>query len=135
MTSAVPRVLLDTSVLIEPPAAGFASLAQQSAVSAVAVAELEYGVGAALDPMEQHLRRERLQRVLSELDVLPFDRAAAAAYGLLTNLVRAAGRNPRPRRIDLMIAASAVRHELPLATRNADDLRHLERALVVIAVS
>lgn len=133
--SAVTRALLDTSVVISPPAAGFASISELVAVSSVTLAELEYGVDATTDPLERRKRRERLEAVARTLEVLPFDQAAAKSYGLLANLVRSAGRDPRPRRLDLLIAATAERHGLPLATRNAGDFRHLERALRILDVS
>ena len=128
------RVLLDTSVIIDPPVRGTASFADEVSVSAVTVGELHYGVGASTDPVEQLHRRQRLQLVLDTYDVLPFDADVAESYGLLANVVRQAGRNPRPRRMDLLIAATAVRHGLALATRNAADLRHLERVLTVVEV-
>ncbi|MGH3939792.1 MAG: type II toxin-antitoxin system VapC family toxin [Pseudonocardiaceae bacterium] len=129
------RVLLDTSVIIDPPSQGTASFADVVSVSAVTVGELHYGVGASADPVEQLYRRQRLQLVLDTSDVLPFDADVAESYGLLANVVRQAGRNPRPRRMDLLIAATAVRHRFALATRNAADLRHLERVLTVINVT
>ncbi|MGH3697081.1 MAG: type II toxin-antitoxin system VapC family toxin [Pseudonocardiaceae bacterium] len=128
------RVLLDTSVIIEPPPRGTASFADVVSVSAVTVGELHYGVGASLDPIEQLRRRQRLGLVLDTYDVLPFDAPVAEFYGLLANVVRQAGRDPRPRRLDLMIAATAVRHGFSLATRNGADLRHLEQVLTVINV-
>jgi predicted nucleic acid-binding protein len=128
------RVLLDTSVIIDPPAQGIASFADEVSVSAVAVAELYYGVGASTDPVQQLHRRQRLQLVLDLYDVLPFDAEVAEFYGLLANIVRQSGRNPPPRRMDLLIAATALRHGYPLATRNGADLRHLERVLTVIDV-
>lgn len=132
--SSTRRVLLDTSVVITPPIAGLASVADVVAVSAISVAELEYGVGAAADPVERHRRRRRLQLVIDALEVIPFDIAAAESYGLLANLVRAAGRDPRPRRLDMLIAATAERHGLSLATRNAADFRHLARVVDVLEV-
>ncbi|MGH3822253.1 MAG: type II toxin-antitoxin system VapC family toxin [Pseudonocardiaceae bacterium] len=128
------RVLLDTSVIIDPPPQGTASFADVVSVSAVTVGELHYGVGASPDPIEQLHRRQRLRLVLDTYDVLPFDAAVAEFYGLLANVVRQSGRDPRPRRLDLMIAATAVRHGFSLATRNGADLRHLERVLAVIDV-
>ena len=74
-------------------------------VSAVTLGELHYSVGAALDPVEQLHRRHRLALLLSTYDVVPFDAEAAESYGLLATIAGRAGRNPRPRRIDLMIAA------------------------------
>ncbi len=135
MTGSTERtVLLDTSVIIDPPPEGTASFANLVSVSAVTVGELHYGVGASTDPIEQLYRRQRLRLVLDTYDVLPFDAAVAECYGLLANVVRQAGRNPRPRRMNLLIAATAVRYGFVLATRNAADLRHLERVLTVIEV-
>jgi predicted nucleic acid-binding protein len=128
------RALLDTSIIIDPPAQGTASFADEVSVSAVTVAELHYGVGVSSDPIQQLRRRQRLQLVLDTYDVLPFDAETAEFYGLLANVVRQAGRNPRPRRMDLLIAATAVRHGFSLATRNASDLRHLNRVVTVIDV-
>jgi hypothetical protein len=128
------KTLLDTSVIIDPPEQGMARFADEVSVSAITVAELHYGVGASADPVQQLRRRQRLQLVLDTYDVLPFDADVAEFDGLLANVVRQAGRNPRPRRMDLLIAATAVRHGFSLATRNGADLRHLERVLAVIDV-
>jgi toxin FitB len=128
------RVLLDTSVLIDPPLRGTASFADLVSVSAVTVGELHYGVGASMDPVEQLHRRQRLRLVLDTYEVLPFDAEVAEFYGLLANGVRQAGRNPPPRRMDLLIAATAVRYGLSLATRNGADLRHLERVVTGVDV-
>jgi predicted nucleic acid-binding protein len=129
------RVLIDTSVVIDLPSGGTASFADAVSVSAISVAELNYGLGATVDPVEQHHRKTRLRLVTDIYDVLPFDVESAEVYGLMANLVRRAGRNPRPRRIDLLIAATAVRHGLSLATRNAADFRHLDRVLSVVPVN
>ena len=102
--------------MIAPPLSGLASTANFVAVSAITVAELEYG--AAADTVERQRRRRREQLVADTFDVIPFDVAAAQSYGLLANLVRAAGRGPRLRRLDLLIAATAERHGLSLATHN-----------------
>lgn len=135
MSEPARRVLIDTSVIIDPPTGGPVFFAETVRVSSISVAELHYGVGATVDPVEQHHRKSRLRLVTDTYDVLPFDVQEAEIYGLLSNLVRRAGRNPRPRRIDLLIAATAVRHGLSLATRNAADFRHLERVLTVVPVS
>jgi toxin FitB len=128
------RVLLDTSVVITPPTAGLASIADYVAVSAVTVAELEHGVGASGNAEERQRRRRRLGVIVEAMEVIPLDIAVAGSYGLLANMVRAAGRNPRPRRLDLLIAATAERHGLSLATRNVDDFRVLDRVVHVIEV-
>jgi toxin FitB len=128
------QVLLDTSVVINPPTDGFRDLADSVAISAISVAELQYGVEASVDPVERQRRRRRLQVVVEAMEVIAFDERTAESYGVLANLVRAGGRDPRPRRLDLLVAATAERHGLALATRNARDFRHLERVLEVIEV-
>jgi predicted nucleic acid-binding protein len=65
---------------------------------------------------------------------LPFDGAAAARYGTLVALALEANRDPRPRRMDLMIAAIASSRDLPLYTRNKDDFRGLADIVEIIAV-
>ncbi len=56
------------------------------------------------------------------------DAAVAEAYLVVATALRADGRSPRPRAFDLLIAATALAHELPLFTRDFEDvitLRHL----------
>lgn len=118
------RLLLDTSVLI---AADAIPEDAEVAVASVTFAELAYGVRAAADPVQQALRHARLARLSEELGPgLPFDDAAATAYGLLAGLVLAAGRNPRTRALDLMIAATAYANQAAMLTRNPDDFKGLE---------
>lgn len=137
MTTAPPRrALLDTSILIDPPTAPqLGQHADELAVSVITIAELQYGITAAADPLEQTRRRQRIHAVLDQFDVLPFDISTAEYYGALATLVRQHGRNPRPRRMDLQIAATAARHDLKLLTRNGDDFTGLETAITVIDLS
>lgn len=126
------RALLDTSVVIDFPAAKVSEVADEVAVSAVTIGELQYGVTAAADPLAQMYRRRRVQATLDLFEVLPFDVATAEYYGALATLVRQQGRNPRPRRMDLQIAATAARHGVVLLTRNGSDFTGLESALTVV---
>ncbi|MGC5410073.1 type II toxin-antitoxin system VapC family toxin, partial [Streptomyces sp. DT225] len=71
---------------------------------------------------------------VADFEPLPFDGEAAARYGSLVSMTLAAGRDPRPRRMDLMIAAIASAGELPLFTRNAGDFKGLEGVLTVVPV-
>ena len=123
---------MDTSVVTDFPAERVAEVADEVAVSAVTVAELHYGVSAAADPLTQMYRRRRVQAILDRFDVLSFDVTTAEYYGALAALVRQGGRNPRPRRRHLQIAATAARHGLTLLTRNGNDFTGLESALTVI---
>ena len=69
-----------------------------------------------------------------ELLPLPFDAEAATRYGTLVALTLEAKRDPKPRRLDLMIAAIASARGLPLYTRNEADFKGLEDMLEVVAV-
>lgn len=132
--SSTGRILLDTSVIIDLERVDLGDHAgAQGAVSAVTVAELAYGADTP-DPIERLARAERYHAILNHFDVLAFDLASAKLYGVLASLVRQHGRNPRPRRIDLQIAATAAAHELPLLTRNAGDFAGLERVVEVVPV-
>lgn len=129
------RALLDTSVLIDFPAERVASLVDEVAVAAVSIGELQYGVTAAADPLTQMHRRQRVQAILDRFEVLSFDVTTAEYYGALATLVRQHGRDPRPRRLDLQIAATAARHGLMLLTRNAGDFTGLEPAVAAVDLS
>jgi predicted nucleic acid-binding protein len=54
-----------------------------------------------------------VQRAESEFDPVPFDAEAARVYGRVTAAVVSAGRKPRWRIADLMIAATAIAENLP----------------------
>ena len=127
--------LVDTSVVIDLERIERAQLPDQLTISAVTLAELAAGPHATTDRAERARRQDRLQRVEATFDALPFDAAAARAFGRLYAAVAAAGRKARGRRaLDLLIAATAVAAELPLYTRNPDDFRELTPVVDVEAV-
>jgi hypothetical protein len=129
------RGLIDTSVVIDLEYLDDDALPSELAVSALTFAELAAGPHASDDPAERARRQDRLQRAEVVLDPLPFDAAAARAYGRVYAAVAAAGRRARgPRAVDLLIAATALANDLPLFTRNADDFRHLDGLIDVIAI-
>jgi predicted nucleic acid-binding protein len=98
------------------------------------MAELQQGVAMAKDAAVRAARMEKLGAAVADFDPLPFNGDAAARYGTLVALAIASGRDPRPRRMDLMIAAIASVQGLPLFTRNADDFKGLGSSLTVVAV-
>jgi predicted nucleic acid-binding protein len=109
-------------------------LAGELSVSAVTVAELHYGVLVANDDA---IRAERLRRLTSLqrlFDPLPVDEVVAASYGQLAAALVRSGRSPRPRAMDILIAATAHAHGAVLYTRNASDLVGLEGLIDVVAV-
>lgn len=126
--------LLDTCVVIDLPQLAEEALPVAGAISAVSLAELSAGLHTTKDPDERARRMARLQRIEASMAPLPFDTEAARQYGLLVALTLAYGRNPRPRKMDLMIAATAAANGLPLFTGNVADFEGLEGALEVIPV-
>lgn len=126
------RGLLDTSVVIDLGTIDPEQLPERISVSALTMAELAAGPHATNDPAERARRQDRLQRAESTFDPLPFDADAARAYGRIYVSVIAAGRKARGRRaVDLLIAATALAHDLTLYTRNPDDFAHLDDVRVV----
>lgn len=122
----VVRGLLDTSVVIALERLAAENLPEEPAISALTLAELTAGPLATDDEQERARRQDRLQRVEALLDPIPFDAAAARAYGRIYAATRGADRKPRgARAVDLMIAAVALAGDLPLFTRNPDDFDHL----------
>lgn len=134
VVNAGSRLLFDTSAVIAPPAHDELPPGSEVAVSAITLAELSAGVHATTDPRERAVRLVRLQRVESSLQTLQFTAQAARMYGQLNAMVLDAGRNPRPRRMDLLIASVAAVHRLPLVTRNGADFTGLDPLLQVIAI-
>lgn len=86
--------------------------------------------------MERARRQDRLQRVESTFDPLPFDAPCARAYGRIYAAVSARGRKARgARAVDLLIAAVALANELPLYTRDPEDFAGLDGLVTVVAVA
>jgi predicted nucleic acid-binding protein len=91
------------------------------------------------DDYDEHAERARrldvLQRAENEFDPVPFDAEAARIYGRVTAAVIAAGRKPRRRVTDLMIASIAIAEDLPLFTTNPGDFSGLDQLLNVVPVT
>jgi predicted nucleic acid-binding protein len=125
------RAVLDTSVVI---ATGIGPLPGELAISSATLAELHFGVLVADDPAVRAERLRRLSVLQRRFDPLPVDDAVASSYGALAAAVVAAGRQPRARVMDLLIAATAHAHAAKLYTRNAEDLAGLADLVEIIAV-
>jgi toxin FitB len=106
-----PSGVLDTCAYIDLALISPVDLPDVPEITAITLAELHQGVAMARDVV-----------------------ARAARYGTLVALALSAGRDPRPRKLDLMIAAIASSRGLPLYTRNPADFRGLGTALQVCAV-
>jgi hypothetical protein len=134
MTERVQRGMLDTCATIDLPTLDPARLPVEVAIPAIVLAELAQGVAMTKDPEQIMIRSQRLADIEATFAAIPFDREAARRYGTLIALTIAANRDPRPRRIDLMIAATAAAHQLPLYTRNPDDFKGLTNTVTIIAI-
>jgi predicted nucleic acid-binding protein len=126
------HALLDTCVLIDLERTELGVYEDAVLVaSAISVGELAFGVDTGSDP---EVRQVRLRKVMASMEIIPFGVEEAKLYGVLATLVRAIGRNPRPRRLDLQIAATAAATRVPLLTHNADDFRGIDRLVDVVPV-
>ena len=134
MTDRHESGVLDTSAYIDLGLLDPAALPVTPELTAITMAELHQGVAMAKDAASRAARTEKLAAGIVEFEPLPFDGPAAARYGTLVALTVGVNRNPKPRRLDLMIAAIASAHGLPLYTRNAKDLVGLADMLHVVEV-
>lgn len=124
--------MLDTSVAVALGEIPLDLLPVNTAISTLTLAELTAGPCAVNDELERARRQDRIQRFESGVNALPFDSNCARAFGLV---YAAAGRKARGSRVvDLMIAATALAHDLPLYTMNPKDLRGLEGLIEVVGV-
>ena len=82
-------------------------------ISVVTLAELEHGVANSSRPARN---REALAQFVSPLEVAPFDRRAAAAYGKLRTALEKKGQPIGS--LDLLIAAHALSLNVRLITHN-----------------
>jgi len=133
VTSVFEQALLDTSVVIDYPAKSVAAHTVSAAVSTITLAELAYGLHTS-DPLVNAAREQRYHWISNTFEPIPFDRDAARTYGALCAGVRATGRDPKPRRFDLLIAAVAVALHIPLITRNDKDFFGIHDSLTLLAV-
>lgn len=124
--------LLDTNTLVLLPRLRDPDLLpEEPLISAITLAELSVGPLVATTPAERRSRQAVLQQAEADFDPLPFDAAAARAFGRVAASLRRARRKPRARSYDAMIAAVALANDLPLYTCNPADFTRVEGLLVV----
>jgi tRNA(fMet)-specific endonuclease VapC len=126
------RGLLDTSTLLLLPRIRDAeSLPAEPAISTITLAELSVGPLVAGSEEERAARQAHLQQAEADFDPLPFDAAAARAFGRVAASLRRSGRKPAARAYDALIAATALANALPVYTCNPDDFSGIEELEVV----
>lgn len=123
------RYMLDTNIASYLLRGGYPRLEQRLrresvdavCISAITRAELRYGV-ARLLPVATRLERE-VERFLQGIVVLPWDDAAADAYGPVRAELERSGKPIGA--LDTQIAAHALIANLTLVTHNADEFRRV----------
>ena len=128
--------LLDTSVIIAlPTLTDPDALPTRPLISAVTLAELTAGPLATDDPNERARRQAVLQQAEADFRPLPFDAAAARAFGGIAASLRQQGRKTAARAFDALIAAVALSNGLPLYTANPADFTGIPGLQVVELVA
>lgn len=125
------RAVLDTSVVLSNVAN---PLPGELAVSAATMAELHFGVLVADDDRVRATRLRKLRALQRRFDPLPIDDAVAESYGELAAAVVSAGRQPRARVMDILIAATAHAHDAQLYTRNPKEFKGIDALVQVLSV-
>lgn len=121
-------ILLDTNIISELISAASATEVLQWAetipadslyLSAITIAEMRFGV----EMMDRGKRRNGIEQSINALiendykgRILPFDHLAGDVYGALVARLKRQGMNIDQN--DAMIAAIALRYDIPVATRN-----------------
>ena len=126
-----PEGLLDTrTVLLLPLLTDAAVLPGVPLISAITLAELSVGPLVTDDDAERARRVAQVQQAEADFDPVPFDAAAARAFGVVASSYRRSGRKPAARSFDAMIAATAIANGLPLYTANPSDFEGIEGLVV-----
>lgn len=114
-----PLALADTSlfVAVEQDRPFDGTPPEQVTVSMITIAELRLGVLAAPDNVVRARRLETLAQA-QQFDPIPIDEPVAAAWAALRVALRDAGRRMPVN--DSWIAATALAHQIPVVTQDAD---------------
>jgi predicted nucleic acid-binding protein len=114
--------ILDTSTLILlGRITPIDALPDAAFITAVTLAELSVGPLVATTDEDRVARQAHLQAAEADFDPLPFDAAAARAFGGVAASLRRNGRKATARAYDAMIAATAIAADLPVYTCNPSD--------------
>lgn len=95
-------------------------------ITTITLAEFTVGPLGARDDQERAARQAHLQLAEASFVPLPFDAAAARAFGKVAPDLRRSGRKTVARAVDAMIAAIAISATLPVYTCNAADFTDID---------
>ena len=102
---------------------------EQTYLSVATIAEIQYGIARHPDDKQRDTLGSWLLEIVSVFDkrILDLDMNVAFSWGLLRHTLERAGAPYSP--VDAMIAATALRCELTIVTRN---VRHFEHSGAVV---
>ena len=123
------RFLVDTSVLV----ADDFHLEGEFAFSTASLGELHFGAFVAKSVEQRAKRIHRLGAIEATISALPMDSNVSREWGRLAALVATRGGRPRRRTVDLIIAATANVHRLPLVAHDVADFAIIEDQIELIA--
>jgi predicted nucleic acid-binding protein len=121
VSDAVDGILDTNTVILLPRLADASVLSSRPTITTVTLAELSVGPLVATDDVERAARQAHVQQAEHDFEPLPFDAAAARVFGRVAAGLWAAGRKPKARAYDALIASIAISAGLPLHTVNPDD--------------
>ena len=124
--SDTPDGILDTNtVILLPRITDPAVLSSRPTITTITLAELSVGPLVAIGDDERAARQAHVQQAEHDFEPLPFDAAAARAFGRVAAGLRTQGRKPKARAYDALIASVAVATGLPLYTVNPADFANI----------
>jgi tRNA(fMet)-specific endonuclease VapC len=92
------------------------------ALSSITLMEVIEGLDRASDPLSA---QRGFVAFTNHVAVIPLDRQEAMMAAQVRRALRLQGRSIRPRALDLLIAATALTHDLTLVTNNPDDYQDI----------
>lgn len=125
--------ILDTNAVILLGRLSPQDLPVEPLITAITLAELSVGPLVTEEEAERAARQIRLQETEAAFDPLPFDAAAARAYGRVAASLRGSGRKATARAFDALIAATALANDIGVHTCNPADFQAID-GLTVVAI-
>lgn len=129
--------LIDTNILIRlerdrvlPEALLDRSLEESIYIAAITASELLHGVERAAGKRRQR-RQQFVEATLETIDIIPFDLEIARTHAKIWARLQSQGKVIGSH--DLLIAATAVTHELPLVTANVREFIRVEELDLITA--
>lgn len=95
-------------------------------LSTITLAEIYYGIEKS--PIKKKERRNKIERIKSQLDIYPFNERAAAKYGVLRAQLEKQGEPISER--DLQIASIALANKLRVVTHNTKEFGRIAKLKV-----